>query len=267
MLINVLNKESLKIETKNINANVNGVSSPLLIPNPLTLCVNGTDNGRFNVFNLDNLSLNDLNLQLQKFKHNNKINIIYLNNVINYVNYFDEIIIPFCKQNKVKPVVKAGSTLEEMGEFDVAFKKSPIDVLEEYGVLDLEPIILSATRLEKEDLEKLGYYSATICLDLSNDLIAGNGVPQIVTMQKYNLNIMLNVRDDLFEELKLVYMLSNGIFNYEQSYANILKMALLNSYKAFNIENSELMLLCNIEQPSLKNLVLNCNKFNIATKN
>ena len=59
-------------------------------------------------------------------------------------------------------------------------------------------------------------------------------------------------------------MLSNGIYNHEQSYANILKMALLNGYTAFNLTNNQLMLLSDINSLDLKNIVLNSNKNNIV---
>ena len=264
MQINVLNKDSFKIELKNLNVNFQNVNNPLLIPNPLTLCINGEDNGRFNFFDTETLTLENFNTQLKKFEKNNKINVMYLHNVANYIDYFDDLIVPFCRKNKIKIVVGAGTDLMDMGVCDITYNKTPIELLEEYGVLDLEPIILAATRLEKDDLEKLSYYNASVCLDLSNGLINGCGVAQIPTMQKLNLNIMLNVRNDFFEELKLVYMLSQGIYNHEQSYANIFKMALLNGYKAFNLTNNQLMLLTNVNNFDLKNLVLNLNKSNIA---
>ncbi len=265
MQINVLNKETFKIELKNLDVNFQNVVSPLLIPNPLTLCINGEDNGRFNFFNTKTLTFESFNNQLKEFNKNNKINVMYLHNVTNFIDYYDDVIVPFCRKNNIKIVVRAGFDLMDMGICDITYHKTPIQILEEYGVLDLEPIILSATRLEKEDLEKLSYYNASVCLDLSNDLISGSGVAQIPTMQNLNLNIMLNVRNDLFEELKLVYMLSNGIYNHEQSYANILKMALINGYKAFNLNNKQLMLLSRVNSFELKHLVLNLNKNNIVT--
>lgn len=266
MIINALNTNTFEIKTIQLDVNFQDVKNPLLVPTPLTLCINGLDNQQFNVFDLFELNLNSFNSQLESFKKNGKINIMYLNTAIGYADYYDDLIVPFCRKNKIKLVVRAGDDLSDMGLCDYMYKTTPIGFLEEYGILDLQPIILSAARLEKEDLEKLSYYNATVCLDLSTDLIQGNGIPQIPTMQKYNLNIMLNVRNDVFEELRLVYMLSNGIFNHEQNYANVLKMALVNGYKAFGIKHKDHVLLQEIYNPEFEHMVLNCNKSNIVTK-
>ena len=87
MQINVLNKETFKIELKNLNVNFQNVNSPLLIPNPLTLCINGEDNGRFNFFNTQTLTLESFNNQLKKFEGNNKIKVMSLHSVTNFIEY------------------------------------------------------------------------------------------------------------------------------------------------------------------------------------
>lgn len=256
MLVNYLNLENEKIEEKQIDVKLDGLQDLLLLNKPF--CLNLENNTDFNIFNLEEITEQNLNKQLSGF-NNNRPNIIYLNDVVNFEDDYD-VIVPFCKKNNVKLVVKAGYSLNEMGECDKVFGKTPIDLLEEFGVLDLEPIILSGARLEKEDLEKLSYYNATICLDVSNDLLAGNGVAPITTMQQKGLNIMLNVRNDVFEEIRLIYLLSAGIYNCNQSYANVLKMAFSNGYKAFGLQANESVLVSGVKPDYLKNLVLNCNK-------
>lgn len=257
MLFNTLNINNLKIEQKEFDFNINS-NGVFVLPSPLTLTI-GTSNDNFNVFDVSSVTEESLNSQLLQFNKNKKINLMFLNDVVNFENDFD-VIVPFCKKNNVKLVVKAGYSLDEMGECDKLFGKTPIDLLEEFGVLDLEPIILSAAKLEKEDIEKLSYYSATVCLDLSNDLLNGNGVAPIVTMLQKNLTVMLNVRKDVFEEIKLAYMLTKGVYNCDLTFETALKMAFLNGYKAFNLPQTNYMVVKCEEKNCLQNLVLNTNK-------
>ena len=258
MLLNTLNFNNFKIEQKEFNFNLNSNKDVLVLPCPLTLTI-GAENKNFNIFDVSDLSEQNLNNQLTRFNKNGKINIMFLNDVVNFEGDFD-VIVPFCKTNKVKLVVKAGYSLNEMGECDKLFGKTPIDLLEEFGVLDLEPIILSGAKLEKSDIEKLSYYNATVCLDLSNDLLNGNGVAPIVTMLKNNLTVMFNVRQDVFEEIKLAFMLTKGVYNCDLQEETVLKMAFLNGYKVFNVPMDNYMVVKCENKNLLKNLVLNTNK-------
>lgn len=190
-------------------------------------------------FNLNNFSVESLNKQLTMFKNNNITPFMFIDNIIEAEPYLDQIVM-FSKKNNVKIAVCAGKTLNEMGECDKLFGLSPINLLEEYGVLDLEPIIVGATNLDKEDFEKLNYYNASICLTLTEDLLNGNGIPPIVTIIKNNINVFFSSEhNDIFKEMFLCYSLPKGMLNNSEvvGLTDVLKMALINGYVALNKQN------------------------------
>lgn len=163
----------------------------------------------YNLFDLNNLSQQSLEEQLQSF-NNSKLSIMFLNNPTLLEGEYD-IIIPFCKKHNIKIVAVAGRTLDEMGECDKLNGVTPIQYLEQFGVLDLEPIILSGANLEKDDIEKLAYYNATLCLDITNDWFLNNGLAQMPAIKKYNVNTVFNC-NNIFKEIFLAYFLQKGYF-------------------------------------------------------
>ncbi len=221
--------------------------------------INGVN---YDFFNIENVTTESLTHQLNKFKENNVLPFLFINDIFMPTDYYD-IIIPFCHKHKIKIIVKIGETLNELGLFDKLYKMSPIDFLESYGVLDQEPIIFSCANLEKDDLEKLSYYNATICLNLTEDLLLGNGIPSIATMLNLNLNIVFNTNlDDVFKEMFLCYTLPKGLLNSKNvvSELDVFKMATVNFNKIVSVNNSE-------ENKANLMLVKIDNKFNSVLKN
>jgi len=156
----------------------------------------------YNVFNLNNLSYSSLKSQLDKFD-TSRPTFLYIDDVTKYIQDY-ECIVSFCIDYRIVVIANAGSTLEEMGRCDKQFGMTPVGLLEDYGVLDLEPIILGGANLDKDDYEKLSYYNATLCLNITNDMLNGNGIAQIVTAKKYNVNMIFNCKD-IYKEISLAY--------------------------------------------------------------
>ena len=81
MLVNYLNLENEIIEEKQIDVKLEGLQDLLLLNKPF--CLNLENNTDFNIFNLEEITDQNLNKQLSEF-NNNRPNIIYLNDVINF---------------------------------------------------------------------------------------------------------------------------------------------------------------------------------------
>lgn len=186
----------------------------------------------YNVFDLHNISYDNLLSQYKNFD-NDKVTFLYIDDVLKYEQEY-QTIVRFCIDYRIAVIVNAGSTLEEMGRCDKIYGLTPIGVLEEFGVLDLEPIILSGANLDKEDYEKMSYYNATLCLDITNDMLKGNGIAQIVTAKKYNVNMIFNCKD-IYKEMFLAYTLPRGILNTTTAISpeDVLEIACINMGKVF----------------------------------
>ena len=203
-----------------------------ILPNFEFLNFEQCDN--YNIFNLNNLSEESLEKQLDSFK-NDKLTFMFLENPTELEGEYD-VIVPFCKKHNIKIVAVAGRTLNEMGECDKMHGVTPIGYLEEFGVLDLEPIILSAANLEKEDLEKLSYYNATICLSVTFDWLNGNGLAQMPLIKKYNLNVMFEC-SNIFKEIYSAYFLPAGYLKIANAIdcLDVLNCACFGLNKAINV--------------------------------
>ena len=235
---------------------------------------NKINNMQYDFFNLENVTLKSLENQLENFKKNDILPFMFLKDILLPESVYD-IIVPFCHKNKIKIMVCVGETLTELGTFDKLYNMSPIDFLESYGVLDCEPIIFSAANLEKDDLEKLSYYGATICLNLTHDLLCGNGIASILTMQKLGLNIVFNTNvDDVFKEMFLCYTLPKGLLNSKTAISlrdvfcmattNFNKIVKNNNANEINLSNCIVLKTDNKFDDELKNVVLTGNNNQIV---
>ncbi|MBR2468512.1 MAG: hypothetical protein IKB42_05680 [Clostridia bacterium] len=207
-----------------------------LLPKLNSLDISNLD--KYNVFDLNNLTALSLSTQLKGFDKN-KQTIMYLKDPI-LLNVEYDVIVPFCKKNNIKVVANVGRTLDEMGWCDKMYGMTPVDFLEECGVLDLEPIILSGANLEKSDIEKLAYYNATICLDVTIDWKNGNGIAQIATILKNNLNVIMNGKNIVKEMLNL-RLLAQGYFKIQNivSREDLINIATTNYEKVFNLDTMQ----------------------------
>ncbi len=221
-MINFVNAKvyNLKLEQNNMSFGVdNGVivnsiagdniSNAIVLPKFNYLNFNSNN---YNIFNLDNLSEESLEKQLNEFDKT-KLTFMFLTQVY-LLDQEYEIIVPFCKKHNIKIVAKAGASLYEMGECDKLNGCSPVDYLESVGVLNLEPIILSGANLEKQDIEKLSYYNASVCLDVSSDWLLGNGIALIPQLIKYNISVTFNACN-ILTELYTTYVIAKGYYKLD----------------------------------------------------
>lgn len=250
----VVNDGVIEFAGKNYAGDNNTIieNNMILLPN---FSYNLTDeNSCF--FSLKKLTEKELNKQLKQFNLLSKTPIMFIDDVLKYEQYYD-LILSFCKRNNIKIVVKVGTTLNEMGECDKLFNLTPIELLESYGILDQDPIILSGTNLDKQDFEILSNYNISVCLNLTQDLIEGNGIAPVVTIKKHNLNIFFNsCLNDVFKEMFLCYTLPRGILNDTKliSAEDVLKMAVVNKNIAFSTPIPKL----NLNEPA--NFMAFCNE-------
>lgn len=214
----------------------------------------------YNVFDLNNLSYSSLKSQLDKFD-TSRPTFLYIDDVTKYIQDY-ECIVSFCVDYRIVVIANAGSTLEEMGRCDKQFGMTPVGLLEDYGVLDLEPIILGGANLDKDDYEKLSYYNATLCLNITNDMLNGNGIAQIVTAKKYNVNMIFNCKD-IYKEIFLAYTLPRGILNLTTAISpeDVLEIACINMGKIFKKYKTNTYNIYNTG--SILDVVINGNNLNI----
>lgn len=81
-----------------------------------------------------------------------------------------------------RPFVKLGQDLESLGSVDKQFGKSAVLVLEDFGFLDREPVIVGGNCLEKDDLQTLGNFDCEFVVLPSEDGKMGRRQTNIVSL-------------------------------------------------------------------------------------
>ena len=92
----------------------------------------------------------------------------------------DEIVLALGK-NKCKLYIEFARSLEEVGQIDKVFERSPARMLEEYGLLDRGATLIGCNHVDKDDLSVLALNEVEIVLtpvyDMQNGLGAVNLYP------------------------------------------------------------------------------------------
>lgn len=127
-----------------------------------------------------------------------------------------------CMTLENKVFIKFGQNLNEMGEINAIYKKMPSEVLEEFGILDRNAVIVGGNCFEKDELELLSAYNTSFVLLPNDDARSGR--------RFININIL--------KRLNIPFGLGSGEYAEVDFFAFMRELL---SFNSFVMENSSLM--------------------------
>lgn len=127
-----------------------------------------------------------------------------------------------CFNLKDKVFIKFGQNLNEMGNINAIYKQLPSEVLEDFGILDKNAVIVGGNCFEKDELELFGAYSTSFVLLPNDDARSGR--------RFLNINIL--------NRLNISYGLGSGEYAEVDFFAFMRELL---SFNSFVMENSSLM--------------------------
>lgn len=147
-------------------------------------------------------------------------------------------------RNKLNIHVHVSETLKEHEDCKNRYNnKTPVEVLNEYGLFSNNMILAHCVHVEDKDLDIIAKNGASVAHNPVSNLKLGSGIANIQKMMRKGINVCLgtdgvasNNTLDLFEELKLSALLAKGISNNPEAVTanEALKMATINGAKALN---------------------------------
>lgn len=126
-------------------------------------------------------------------------------------NVFAELL-KFSHDYNIPIVVYSNNSLYEVGECDKQYGFTPITLLEEYGVLDNNFMLVGCENCEKDDVKTLSYHNGFECVTPTDSLRCGNGVAPVYSMIKNNLNLCIG-GENMLKEMALFSDLQSGVLN------------------------------------------------------
>ena len=142
-----------------------------------------------------------------------------------------------CKQKR--GYICAGQTLDEMGHFDKLYSKSLSQVLEDFGLLDHESVIVGGNCFDKDDFEIFSEYNCDFCLLPNEDARVGRRPTNIIQLFQKDIKVGLgsgtSAEVDFFSFMRQILSSMRVIFE-DQNILNELdaiKIATSNSTKIF----------------------------------
>lgn len=111
-------------------------------------------------------------------------------------------------------------TITEVGNCVKQHDLTPVALLESYGFFDRPAIVFHAVHLDKEDINILKHYNASVCSNPCSNLKLGSGIAPINALVSKGVNVCLgtdgsasNNRLDMFREMYLIACLQKGIMH------------------------------------------------------
>lgn len=125
-------------------------------------------------------------------------------------------IVSVVAKNQNKLFIEVGKTLEELGTVDLQYKKSLPQVLEDFGFLDREPVIVGGNCFEKDDFELFSQYNCSFCLTPSDDGKSGVRPTNFISLQSKDFCVGLgsgkSFEIDFFAFMRQLIMTQRGLF-------------------------------------------------------
>lgn len=149
-----------------------------------------------------------------------------------------------CKKHNLPFTTHASETLYEVGECVKQNEKTPIELLESYGMFDIKCVLAHGVHVEKEEMEILKNYDVSIASNPSSNLKLGSGIAPIYSYLKNGINVCLgtdgsasNNAFDMFREMYLLSTLQKGVMHNAMavSATDAIKSATINGAKAFGL--------------------------------
>lgn len=145
-------------------------------------------------------------------------------------------------QKKQKLFIKVGQTLDELGSIDKNFNKSVSRVLEDFGLLDKNPIIIGGNCLEKDELQLLSEFDCKFVITPFEDGKNGRRPTNLITLKTLGFEVGIgsgnSTEIDFFAYMRQILMNMRGMFEEcdvltEQE---VLQMATVNGAKILSKE-------------------------------
>lgn len=92
-----------------------------------------------------------------------------------------------CFNLKDKVFIKFGQNLNEMGNINAIYKQLPSEVLEDFGILDKNAVIVGGNCFEKDELELFGAYNTSFVLLPNDDARSGRRFLNINILKRSNI--------------------------------------------------------------------------------
>lgn len=114
-----------------------------------------------------------------------------------------------CAKMKVPILIHFARSLDEVGLINVRYNLSPAKLLEDFGFLDRECILLGCNYLDKDDLELLSTYQVKIVLTPKTDALKARGFVNLLSIEnsgvEYGFATESYPKYNLFEEAFISY--------------------------------------------------------------
>jgi 5-methylthioadenosine/S-adenosylhomocysteine deaminase len=136
-------------------------------------------------------------------------------------------------------------TLLEVGNCIEKYKKTPPEYLEAAGFLDRGATLYHCVHMDKDDMEILKNYNASVVTCPSSNLVLGSGICPVNSFLNKDINIAIgtdgpasNNTLDMFKEMFLVASLQKGVLQDAEvvTVSQVLKMATQNGATALGFE-------------------------------
>lgn len=158
--------------------------------------------------------------------------------------------INFANDNNLPLSIHLSETLKEVGDCTAKYNgMTPPAYLESLGYLDRDCLCYHCVHMDKDDLQILADYGASVATCPSSNLKLASGIAPIYAMQNKGLNIAIgtdgpasNNSIDMFKEMFLVATLSKASI-YDASVVKaqeVLEMATINGAKALGINSGKI---------------------------
>ncbi len=151
----------------------------------------------------------------------------------------------FSAKHNLNVSTHLSETLLEVGDCIATHKKTPPRYLEDAGFLDRGATLYHCVHMDKDDIEILKSYDASVVTCPSSNLVLGSGICPVNTLLNQDVLVAIgtdgpasNNRIDMFKEMFLVASLQKGILQEPEMVTvhQVLKMATENGAKALGFE-------------------------------
>lgn len=125
---------------------------------------------------------------------------------------FDEII----KLSKLfhRPIlINSNQSIERAGQVESEFSKTDVKMLEDFGILDTDHVIINANVLDKDDIQILNAYSSKLIFSPSFNLLFGFRDANIYALSKSNLIGFASFKNNFKLEMFLAQNIENQNYN------------------------------------------------------
>ncbi len=146
-------------------------------------------------------------------------------------------------KDKLRPFLNVGRTLDELGSVDKIYNKPLSQVLEDFGFLDLKPIIVGGNCFEKDELELLKQYDCNFVLTPFEDGKVGRRANNLVSLRGKEFLIGIGsgyaTEIDFFAYMRQILMNNRSMFENPNvvTEKEVLDMAFNQSSLVLNVDN------------------------------